>query len=53
MSDVEARALPAVVPAGPFREAEPEHRDWPQCCPDGRTCHVPRPNRRLPRRTGS
>ncbi|MGI5458875.1 peptide-methionine (S)-S-oxide reductase MsrA [Streptomyces sp. CA-249302] len=40
-----------VVPAGPFWEAEPEHQDYLQRYPDGYTCHFPRPNWRLPRRS--
>jgi peptide-methionine (S)-S-oxide reductase len=40
-----------VEPAGPFWEAEPEHQDYLERYPDGYTCHFPRPEWRLPRRT--
>ncbi|WP_406176440.1 peptide-methionine (S)-S-oxide reductase MsrA [Streptomyces sp. NBC_00996] len=57
IADVEASGLwpgpvvTEVVPAGPFWEAEPEHQDYLQRYPDGYTCHFPRPNWRLPRRS--
>jgi peptide-methionine (S)-S-oxide reductase len=44
------RVVTEVRPAGPFWEAEPEHQDYLQHYPGGYTCHVPRPNWRLPRR---
>lgn len=40
-----------VEPAGPFWEAEPEHQDYLQRIPDGYTCHFPRPNWVLPKRS--
>jgi peptide-methionine (S)-S-oxide reductase len=36
-----------VAPAGPFWEAEPEHRDYLERYPNGYTCHFPRPNWKL------
>ncbi|MCI3271671.1 peptide-methionine (S)-S-oxide reductase MsrA [Streptomyces cylindrosporus] len=57
IADVDASGLwpgpvvTEVVPAGPFWEAEPEHQDYLQRYPNGYTCHFPRPNWRLPRRT--
>jgi peptide-methionine (S)-S-oxide reductase len=57
IADVEASGLwpgpvvTEVVPAGPFWEAEPEHQDYLQRYPNGYTCHFPRPDWRLPRRT--
>lgn len=39
-----------VAPAGPFWEAEPEHQDYLQRCPNGYTCHFVRPNWELPSR---
>ena len=59
IADVEASGLwpgsvvTEVVPAGAFWEAEPEHQDYLQRYPDGYTCHFPRPNWRLPRRSES
>lgn len=38
----------AVVSAGPFWEAEPEHQDYLQRIPHGYTCHFVRPDWRLP-----
>jgi peptide-methionine (S)-S-oxide reductase len=40
-----------VVPVGPFWEAEPEHQDYLEKYPNGYTCHFPRPNWVLPRRS--
>ena len=40
-----------VSAAGPFWEAEPEHQDYLERIPNGYTCHFPRPNWVLPRRT--
>ena len=57
IADVDASGLwpgkvvTEVEPAGPFWEAEPEHQDYLQRYPNGYTCHVPRPNWRLPART--
>ena len=42
-----------VAPAGPFWEAEPEHQDYLLRYPDGYTCHFPRPEWRLPKRTAA
>jgi peptide-methionine (S)-S-oxide reductase len=57
IADVEAsgiwpgRVVTEVRPAGPFWEAEPEHQDYLERYPNGYTCHFPRPNWVLPRRT--
>ena len=42
-----------VSPAGPFWEAEPEHQDYLEKYPAGYTCHFPRPDWVLPRRSQS
>ncbi len=57
IADVEASGLwpgkvvTEVSPAGPFWEAEPEHQDYLERYPNGYTCHFPRPNWVLPRRS--
>lgn len=57
IADVDASGLwpgpvvTEVAPAGPFWEAEPEHQDYLVHHPGGYTCHFPRPQWRLPRRT--
>ena len=57
IADVEASGLwPGTVvtevsAAGPFWEAEPEHQDYLERIPFGYTCHFPRPNWVLPRRS--
>jgi peptide-methionine (S)-S-oxide reductase len=59
VADVEASGLwpgpvvTEIAPAGPFWEAEPEHQDYLDRYPNGYTCHFPRPNWVLPRRTES
>ncbi|UUX49647.1 peptide-methionine (S)-S-oxide reductase MsrA [Nisaea acidiphila] len=59
IADVEASGLwpgkvvTQVTEAGPFWEAEPEHQDYLQRVPFGYTCHFPRPNWVLPKRTAS
>jgi peptide-methionine (S)-S-oxide reductase len=59
IGDVEASGLwpgkvvTEVTPAGPFWEAEPEHQDYLERYPNGYTCHFPRPDWLLPRRTES
>ncbi len=56
IADVDASGLwpgevvTAVAPAGPFREAEPEHQDYLHRFPGGYTCHFAGPGWRLPRR---
>jgi peptide-methionine (S)-S-oxide reductase len=40
-----------VEPVGDFWEAEPEHQDYLERIPNGYTCHFPRPDWVLPRRT--
>ena len=42
-----------VSPAGPFWEAEPEHQDYLERYPNGYTCHFPRPDWVLTRRSES
>jgi peptide-methionine (S)-S-oxide reductase len=44
------RVVKEVAPAGPFREAEPEHQDYLEHFPDGYTCHFVRPQWKLSRR---
>ena len=56
IADVDASGLwPGKVttelsPAGPFWEAEPEHQDYLERYPEGYTCHVIRPEWKLPKR---
>ncbi len=45
------RVVTEVTSAGPFWEAEPEHQDYLERLPDGYTCHFPRPDWKLPRRS--
>ena len=45
------RVVTEVEPVGDFWEAEPEHQDYLLRYPHGYTCHFPRPNWRLPRRS--
>ena len=40
-----------IVAEGPFWEAEPEHQDYLERYPNGYTCHFPRPDWVLPRRS--
>jgi peptide-methionine (S)-S-oxide reductase len=47
------KAVTEVAPASAFWEAEPEHQDYLERYPNGYTCHFPRPNWVLPRRTES
>ena len=42
-----------VEPAGDFWEAEPEHQNYLVRNPNGYTCHFPRANWKLPKRTGA
>ncbi|MBY6110158.1 peptide-methionine (S)-S-oxide reductase MsrA [Halomonas sp. DP1Y21-3] len=57
IADVEASGLwpgkvvTEVEPVGDFWEAEPEHQDYLQRIPHGYTCHFPRKDWVLPRRT--
>ncbi|MQQ08289.1 peptide-methionine (S)-S-oxide reductase MsrA [Epibacterium sp. SM1979] len=57
IADVEASGLwpgkvvTEVEPVGDFWEAEPEHQDYLQRLPNGYTCHFPRPDWVLPKRT--
>ena len=57
IADVEASGLwpgkvvTEVSPAGPFWEAEPEHQDYLERNPYGYTCHFPRPDWKLPKRS--
>ena len=56
IADVEASGLwpgevvTEVSPAGPFWEAEPEHQDYLEKNPNGYTCHLIRPDWKLPAR---
>lgn len=45
------KVVTEVVPVGEFWEAEPEHQDYLERIPNGYTCHFPRPNWKLPKRT--
>ena len=57
IADVDASGLwpgkvvTEVTAAGPFWEAEPEHQDYLEKIPNGYTCHYPRPNWTLPKRS--
>ena len=57
IADVEASGLwpgkvvTEVEPVGDFWEAEPEHQDYLTRFPGGYTCHFPRPDWVLPRKT--
>jgi peptide-methionine (S)-S-oxide reductase len=59
IADVDASGLwpgkvvTEVEPVGDFWEAEPEHQDYLQRVPHGYTCHFPRKNWVLPRRTAA
>ncbi|MQX98803.1 peptide-methionine (S)-S-oxide reductase MsrA [Sinorhizobium medicae] len=59
IADVEASGLwpgkvvTEVEPAGDFWEAEPEHQDYLERYPNGYTCHFPRPDWVLPRRSAA
>jgi peptide-methionine (S)-S-oxide reductase len=44
------KVVTEVRPAGDFWEAEPEHQDYLERYPHGYTCHVVRPNWKLPAR---
>jgi len=56
IADVDASGLwpgkvvTEVSPAGPFWEAEAEHQDYLERYPSGYTCHVIRPDWKLPKR---
>jgi peptide-methionine (S)-S-oxide reductase len=45
------KVVTELAPAGDFWEAEPEHQDYLKHFPNGYTCHYPRPNWMLPKRT--
>ena len=57
IADVDASGLwpgkvvTEVEPVGDFWEAEPEHQDYLVRYPNGYTCHFPRPNWKLPKRS--
>jgi peptide-methionine (S)-S-oxide reductase len=59
IADVEASGLwpgkvvTEVEPVGDFWEAEPEHQDYLARYPNGYTCHFPRPNWVLPKRSAA
>jgi peptide-methionine (S)-S-oxide reductase len=46
-------AVTEVEPVGDFWQAEPEHQDYLERYPNGYTCHFPRPNWVLPRRSAA
>jgi peptide-methionine (S)-S-oxide reductase len=47
------KVVTEIQPAGPFWEAEPEHQDYLERYPNGYTCHFPRPNWVLPKRSAA
>lgn len=47
------KVVTEVEPEGEFWEAEPEHQDYLERFPNGYTCHYPRPDWVLPRRTAN
>lgn len=57
IADVEAsgiwpgRVVTELAPVGDFWEAEPEHQDYLERIPNGYTCHFPRPDWVLPKRS--
>ncbi|WP_116598176.1 peptide-methionine (S)-S-oxide reductase MsrA [Primorskyibacter marinus] len=59
IADVEAsglwpgRVVTEVEPASDFWEAEPEHQDYLERIPNGYTCHFPRPDWVLPKRSAA
>ena len=59
IADVEASGLwpgkvvTEIEPLGDFWQAEPEHQDYLERFPNGYTCHFPRPNWVLPKRSAA
>ena len=59
IADVDASGLwpgkvvTEVEPVGDFWQAEPEHQDYLQRLPNGYTCHFPRPDWVLPKRSAA
>jgi peptide-methionine (S)-S-oxide reductase len=59
IADVDASGLwpgkvvTEVTAAGPFWEAEPEHQDYLERLPNGYTCHFPRADWVLPKRSAA
>ncbi|WP_086466385.1 peptide-methionine (S)-S-oxide reductase MsrA [Oceanibaculum nanhaiense] len=47
------RVVTEVEPAGDFWQAEPEHQDYLERIPNGYTCHFPRANWVLPKRSAA
>jgi len=47
------KAITEVKQAGDFWEAEPVHQDYLERIPSGYTCHYPRPNWTLPKRSAA
>jgi peptide-methionine (S)-S-oxide reductase len=47
------KAVTGVEPAGDFWEAEPEHQDYLEHYPTGYTCHYPRADWVLPKRSAA
>ncbi len=59
IADIEAsgiwpgKVVTEVEPVGDFWEAEPEHQDYLERYPNGYTCHFPRPDWVLPKRSSA
>ncbi len=47
------RVVTELEPVGDFWEAEPEHQDYLERIPNGYTCHFPRPDWVLPKRSSA
>lgn len=47
------KVVTEVEPVGDFWEAEPEHQDYLERYPNGYTCHFPRPDWVLPKRSSA
>ena len=47
------RVVTELEPVGDFWQAEPEHQDYLERFPNGYTCHFPRPNWVLPRKSAA
>ncbi|NKX72218.1 peptide-methionine (S)-S-oxide reductase, partial [Rhodobacteraceae bacterium R_SAG1] len=45
------KVVTELAPVGDFWEAEPEHQDYLERLPNGYTCHFPRPDWVLPKRS--
>ncbi|WP_319545736.1 peptide-methionine (S)-S-oxide reductase MsrA [Ruegeria conchae] len=47
------KVVTEIEPVGDFWEAEPEHQDYLERIPNGYTCHFPRPDWVLPKRSSA